>query len=233
MNISGILLEVNNTGEMVFEPRIPNSSFFAMLVFFGGAVVVALARIFQRDIFLVLAKSFFLLRTSEDLSKDGESISPISSTLLTIQFFGIFSYLLYAKFLTDFHHIIVHFALPVYILYTVITTWLLTRILNNNTFLFREIQHFTFTMIQVVGLIYLAMIFIDYYQPFIPTTKTILLLIPLALLFSTRILRSTVLAWRENMPWYYIILYFWTLEILPVLAVVKLLFPEWFREWIG
>lgn len=233
MNISGILLETANVGEMVFEPRVPNSSFFAMLVFFGGAVVVALARIFQRDIFVVLAKSSFLLHTSEDLSKDGEDISPIASTLLTIQFFGIFSYLLYAKFLTDFHSIVLHLSLPAYILYTVITIWLLTRILNNNNSLFREIQHFTFSMIQVVGLIYLIMIFIDYYSPFIPTTKTILLLIPVAILFTARILRSTVLAWRENMPWYYIILYFWTLEILPVMVAAKLLFPEWFREWIG
>ena len=233
MNIGGILLEASDMSKMVFEPRIPNSSFFAMLVFFGGAIVVALARIFQRDIFVVLAKSSFLLHTSEDLSKDGEDISPIASTLLTLQFFGIFSYLLYAKFLTDFHAIVIHLALPVYILYTVITIWLLTRILNNNTVLFREIQHFTFSMIQVVGLIYLIMIFVDYYHPFIPTTKTILLLIPVAILFAARILRSTVLAWRENMPWYYIILYFWTLEILPVMVAAKLLFPEWFREWIG
>lgn len=216
---------------MVFEPRVTDDSFFAMFVFLGGAIIVAVARFIQRDVFIILSKGLFLLKSKEELAKDGEILSPVTSFLLILQFFGIFSYLLFAKFGISIKEPVFHLALPAYFLYIILTSWLLTRIFRNDE-LYREIQHVTFLLIEGIGLIYLLLIFIDYYQPILPVTQSILLFIPIIVLFGFRILRSTVLAWQENMPWYYIILYFWTLEILPVLVVAKLLFPDWFREWI-
>lgn len=225
------LLDIEPIQKMVFEPRVTDDSFFAVFVFLGGAIIVALSRFIQRDVFIILSKGLFLLKSKEDLAKDGEILSPVTSFLLILQFFGIFSYLLYAKFDLSLKEPLFHLALPAYFLYILLTSWLLTRIFRNED-LNREIQHITFILIQGIGLVYLLLIFIDYYQPILPEARSILLFIPIIVLFAFRILRSTVLAWRENMPWYYIILYFWTLEILPVLVVVKLLFPDWFREWI-
>jgi TM2 domain-containing membrane protein YozV len=209
---------------MVLEPRVPNESGFALLVFFIGALLIALARTFQRDVFVVLFKSSMLFRTSEDLAKDGEEMSNLASTFLTVHFFGIFSYVLFSKFNTGLDQFYLHLALPAYLLYLVIVTWLFTR-LSSSDQLFREIQFYSFLSLQTLGILYLVILFIDHFSPFIPENKNLLLFL--------RILRTTVLALQERMRWYYIILYFWTLEILPVLAVIKLFYPELFREWIG
>lgn len=227
-----LFLQSAQIGEMVLEPRVSSNSTVPLLVFFVGALLVALARTVQRDVFVVLLKSSVLLRTSEDLSKDGDEMSNLASTFLLVHFFGIFSYILIHKFdcgLTEFYF---HLALPAYLIYLLIVTWLFTRLSNSNQ-LYREIQFYTFLSMEALGILYLIVLFVDHFQPFIPETRSLLLFTPVVFVFIVRILRSTVLALRERMRWYYIILYFWTLEILPVLAVTKLFFPEWFREWIG
>lgn len=226
------LAQSEQIAEMVLEPRVPNDSGFALLVFFVGALLVALARTFQRDVFVVLFKSSMLFRTSEDLAKDGEEMSNLASTFLTVHFFGIFSYILFTKFDTNINQFVTYLALPAYVLYLVIVTWLFTR-LSSSDQLFREIQFYSFLSLQTLGILYLAILFIDHFSPFIPENKNLLLFLPIAVVFVIRILRTTVLALQERMRWYYIILYFWTLEILPVLAVIKLFYPELFREWIG
>jgi len=48
-----------------------------------------------------------------------------------------------------------------------------------------------------------------------------------------RFLRGFWIVSKQGVPWYYIILYFWTLEILPLLIVVKLLYNDEFQTWIG
>ncbi len=226
------LAQSEQIGEMVLEPRVTNDSSLALLVFFVGALLVALARTIQRDVFVVLLKSSLLLRSSEDLAKDGEEMSNLASTLLTVHFFGIFSFILFSKFNTNLDQFITYLVLPAYLLYLVIVTWLFTR-LSGSDQLFREIQFYSFLSLQALGILYLVILFVDHFSPFIPETKNLLLFLPVAIVFIVRILRTTVLALRERMRWYYIILYFWTLEILPVLAVIKLFYPEWFREWIG
>ena len=133
------LAQSEQIGEMVLEPRVANDSSLALLVFFFGALLVALARTVQRDVFVVLFKSSVLLRTSEDLAKDGEEMSNLASTLLTAHFFGIFSYILFNKFDTTIDQFITYLALPAYLLYLLIVTWLFTR-LSGSDQLFREIQ---------------------------------------------------------------------------------------------
>jgi hypothetical protein len=135
---------------MVLEPRVPNESGFALLVFFIGALLIALARTFQRDVFVVLFKSSMLFRTSEDLAKDGEEMSNLASTFLTVHFFGIFSYVLFSKFNTGLDQFYLHLALPAYLLYLVIVTWLFTR-LSSSDQLFREIQFYSFLSLQTPG----------------------------------------------------------------------------------
>lgn len=219
---------------MVFEPRETQHSLWVILIFLGCAALIALARLVQRNVFILLAKSTFLFQTTEDLSKDGEPLSPIASILLVVQFYLVFSYFLVNKFvgLESLEDWLVLAIVPGYFIYISIINWLTSSLLNKYG-LFREIRNYSVVLFQGIGLVYLVLVFIDYFEHFIPAEKTGYMLLPVAILFIARFLRGAVLAWQNRVPWYYIILYFWTLEILPVLVAAKLLFPEWFREWIA
>ncbi len=219
---------------MVFEPRETQHSLWVILIFLGCAALIALARLVQRNVFILLAKSTFLFQTTEDLSKDGEPLSPLASILLTVQFYLAFSYFLVDKFvrLESIDDWLILAIVPGYFIYLSIINWLTSSLLNQSV-LFREIRNYSVVLFQGIGLVYIVLVFVDYFEHFIPEEKNMLMLLPVGILFVARFLRGAVLAWQNRVPWYYIILYFWTLEILPVLVAAKLLFPDWFREWIA
>ena len=232
--VNQLITQINQTTSLFFEPRETQHSLWVILIFLGCAALIALARLIQRNVFILLAKSTFLFQTTEDLSKDGESLSPIASILLIVQFYLAFSYFLVDKFvgLDSIEDWIVLAIVPGYFLYLFIINWLTSSLLNQSA-LFREIRNYSVVLFQGMGLLYIVLVFIDYFEHFIPEEKTMFMLLPVVILLIARFLRGSVLAWQNRVPWYYIILYFWTLEILPVLVAAKLLFPDWFREWIA
>ena len=232
--MSHLITQINQTTTLVFEPRETQHSLWVILIFLGCAALIALARLVQRNVFILLAKSTFLFQTTEDLSKDGEPLSPLASILLTVQFYLAFSYFLVDKFvrLESIDDWLILAIVPGYFIYLSIINWLTSSLLNKSVLL-REIRNYSVVLFQGIGLVYIVLVFVDYFEHFIPEEKNMLMLLPVGILFVARFLRGAVLAWQNRVPWYYIILYFWTLEILPVLVAAKLLFPDWFREWIA
>lgn len=88
----------------------------------------------------------------------------------------------------------------------------------------QEEIYFTLALYNVLGLVFLIEFFLFYFQFGAKETAVNSVIFTYGIFLAFRIIRSVFLGLSSKVSWYYIILYFWTLEILPILIVIKLLF---------
>ncbi len=221
-----------------FIPREQVHSPWLIGFFVCCILLVVVARLFQRDVFVLLLEGSFLFRSIEVLGRDGKRLSNVSSLLLLFQFFFISFYLYYVKVngkhstLPSANEWLIIAVLPAYWLYLVCIQWM-AGLLGKQSNLIREIIFYTQVISNTIGLVLLLILFIDFFEPFLGISANWVLMCLIGLVFLLRFFRGFILAIQQGIPWYYIILYFWTLEILPVLIGFKLLQPELFREWFS
>lgn len=201
-------------------------------------LLVALARFRQREVFLVLVQSSFVFRSQADQLKDGLRENSITTLLLILQFVFISSLSFYwinaAKLSSwSFFQQLILFLLPLlFFFYVTLITWISTG-LTRSFRLFSEFNYINLGLAQISGLLLLITFFVLFFKPEYKIYGNSIFLFLFLLLYSIRILRSFWIGIREGISWYYLILYLWTLEILPVLILAKLLFNEELMEIIG
>lgn len=233
-----MLLNAQIPASLELVPREQVHSPWLIGFFVGCILLVVVARLFQRDVFSLVLQGGVLFRSIDDMNKDGKRLTYVSTLLLLLQFFFITCYLYYVKILgkrvelpqsKDWY---IFAVLPAYWMYLIVVQWL-TGFLVKRIALIREIQFYTQTVSDVIGLFLLLVLFVDFFEPFLQIEGNWWMLLAVGSVFILRFLRGFIMAIQEGIPWYYIILYFWTLEILPVLVALKLLQPELFREWFS
>lgn len=220
---------------------IPRSSLHSPLVLvllISCIFVISLARLRQRELFAVLGENALFFRTLEEQQKDGKRVSFGSSWLLIVQFALITSGATYWYYFNrtsihDWMFIIVPLTAPtIYLIYQLILARVSGWITGSKDFV-QEINYYTLNTFQVVGILLLLEFFFSYFQPqWLGQSQFVLLLTYLGFLII-RFLRGFLLGLQFGIRWYYLILYFWTLEILPLLVIARLLYKEEVQIWLG
>ncbi len=219
-------------------PRTSVHSPLVLLLLVSCILVVSLARLRQRELFAILSENALFFRTLEDQQKDGKRVSLGSSWLLILQFALITSGAIYWFYfirtpLTDWQFLLIPLFLPTfYLLYQVVLIHLSGRLTGAREFT-QELNYYTLNTFQVVGIFLLLEFFFSYFQPqWIGQSQAVLLITYLAFILI-RFVRGFVLGLQFGIAWYYLILYFWTLEILPLLVIARLMYREEFQTWLG
>lgn len=225
-------------GTMELIPRVSHESALVLALFVACIFLISLARLRQRSIFKVIAQNTFLFRTQEDLVKEGLRPNPSSRLLLTLLFAFITSGAIYWYFfvrtpLTNWKQLFIPLFIPTfYMMYQIIVMYLAGLLAGKRAFT-AEVNYFTLGLHQFLGILILVEFFISYFQPTLVDSTQWLLIVTYLVCLIFRVLRCFFLATSYGVAWYYFILYFWSLEILPILIVAKLLFYEEFQTWIG
>lgn len=225
-----------DTMQLVERPDIHSN--FIVLGLMLCVFLIALARLRQREIFLVLFQGSFLFRSHADQLKDGIRENGLTIFLLLLQFVCISSLSFYwineANFSTwsIFQQLILLFFPIIVFLYTTILSWIATRLTNSTKF-FTELNHINVGLAQTAGLLFLVAFFVLFFKPEYKILGNLVILSSFGLIYILRVIRSFYVGIQQGISWYYLILYLWTLEILPVLIVAKLLFNEELMELIG
>lgn len=219
-------------------PRTNTDSLLVVILFTICGLIVAVARTREKAIFLYLVQGVLFLKPLDDLSKEAYKARSSSSILLLILFFAISAGAVYWLFFVkvpfdNWDKMTIPVFVPsFYFLYQLLMTNLAARISGRPEAL-TELNYFTLVLTQFFGLVLLLEFFVIYFQPaFVERSAWLLGATYLAYLLI-RLLRGFWIAMSHGVSWYYIILYFWTLEILPLFVAARLLFYKEFQDWIG
>jgi hypothetical protein len=220
---------------------IPRSSLHSPLVLvllISCIVFVSLARLRQRELFAVLGQNTLFFRTLEEQQKDGKRVSFGSTWLLIVQFALITSGAIYwyyfnrAPIQNWFYALIPLSAPTIYLMYQLFLARMTGWITGSQEFA-QEINYYTLNTFQLVGILLLLEFFFSYFQPQWVGQSQVILLITYMAFLLVRFLRGFLLGLQFGISWYYLILYFWTLEILPLLVISRMLYKEEFQIWLG
>lgn len=216
-------------------PRTEPESMLVLGLFVLCIMLVALARMRERDVFLYLFQGVFLLKPLEELARENYKTQSPASLLFILQFLFITAGSVYWLYflntpLTDWQRLIPVLVPTIYFLYQLFISNLATRFSGTQGIL-QEFNYFTLLLTQLFGVLFLVELFIAYFRP--EPVLTWVMIGTYIVYLLLRFIRGFWIVMKQGVPWYYIILYFWTLEILPLLVVSKLLYNDEFQNWIG
>ena len=239
MQLSGQFFTTSATNEvMVLTERSSNYSYLIIAALGLCLLLISAARLRQREVFLILGQNAFFFNSPSEQYKNGIRENPLSSVFLVFQYIivsGIYIYWYNHFSLVDFntYQTIVLTTFPgILLLYHLFIISLAGTVTGFGPII-QEVNQLTLTMAQTAGIVILIEFFFIYFQPeFLSESK---LIIGGTFLFFIvlRIIRAFYHALQLGVSWYYIILYLWTLEILPLLIGMNLVFPGEISSWLG
>lgn len=212
--------------QMDLIPRYSNGSTWFVLLLVLCVVFIALARVVQQSIVSISIQNTLFFETQEDQIGKGVRPNALSRLLLNLQFVAVscmFIYWFIDKNKTENQQLFATLIPVGYLLYQLCISFIAGNLTGQKK-IAREEIYFTLALYNVLGLVLLIEFFIFYFQSGPQTTALKIVGATYSLFLIFRILRSVFLGLSSKVSWYYIILYFWTLEILPILIVIKLLF---------
>ncbi|MDH4471949.1 MAG: DUF4271 domain-containing protein [Fluviicola sp.] len=232
------LLTLQNELPPHLTPRTTSESGVVLALFVVCVLLVAVARFREKQVFIYLFQAVFFLRPLDDMAKDEYKAQSATSVLFILQFLVITAgsvYWLFFRFepLSNWNQLLIPLFVPgIYFLYQLIVSNLAARFSGNSGIL-QEFNYFSLVLTQLFGLLLLLELFVSYFQPAFVFKSAWIIAITYLTYLLIRFLRGFWIVGKQGVPWYYIILYFWSLEILPLLIVVKLFYYDEFQTWIG
>ena len=232
MNFSNILLQSGLPSHLT--PRNDYGSMFVVSILLVSIFIIALARLRERNVFIYLVHGTFLARSLEDLSKEEYKAGSTGSVLFTFLFVIVTAGAGYWLFfvnesLSNWNRLLLPVFFPaIYLFYQLAIASLASKIFSNQE-AGEEINYFTLIITQFFALVLLCELFLFYFQTEFQREKMTIIVGTYIVYLAVRFLRGFWIAFSKGVSWYYIILYFWTLEILPLLIILKLLYFKDFQ----
>ena len=200
---------------------------YALFVCF---VLLALSKLIRTNIYSTLLFSSFKIKTIEQFVRTEHKLNSGASFLLFFNYLIAFSTLLFILFhfpvLTDVIKIGIVFLLPISLPLISILSLLFVMLITGETRILLQQFYFRVIGVQILGLLFFVIGVV--WSVFGITHQTLYVLIITLLLieFFLRVLKGVTLLLAQNVAWYYIILYFCTLEILPLIVLVAMYVEE-------
>jgi hypothetical protein len=226
----------NNLPEHL-TPRAASESILILSLFVLCIFLIAVARYREKNVFIYLLQGVLFVKPLDDLSKDSYKVRSATSVLFILHFLVITAGVVYWRFFlhappNNLEQAILLIVPGCYFLYQFLMSNLAARIAGNRGAI-QELNYFTLILSQFIGLLFLVELFVSYFQKSFMEESVWMLTGTYLAYLLIRFLRGFWIVMSQGVPWYYIILYFWTLEILPLLVLAKLLYYDEFQYWFG
>tara|TARA_R110002072_G_scaffold303031_1_gene491514 strand:- start:13287 stop:13982 length:696 start_codon:yes stop_codon:yes gene_type:complete len=198
--------------------------------FFIAFIFIAITKLIKSDVFVNLGIAFLKQRTLEQYLKESYSLFELHSIMQIINYWLSFSLLLYVFFeLPGFNNglelTLVIFTPLVWFLLTILGL-LLTSALSGESKNLYSLVYFKIIGTQFLGLTFFVAGSLWFLTPINENTLALIIIILLSTEFIFRLIKSLFRILEHKVSWYYIILYFCTLEILPLLIGFRLYMTE-------
>lgn len=239
MQLSGQFFTTSTANEvMVLTERSTNYSYVILAALGLCLLLVSAARLRQREVFLVLGQNTFFFNSSLEQYKNGIRENPLTAVFLVFQYVligGICIYWHNEFSLVDFntYQTIILISFPGILLLYHLFTISLAGTITGFREIIQEVNQLTLTMAQTAGIVILIEFFFIYFQPELLAESKLIIGGTFLFFILLRIIRGFYHAIQLGVSWYYIILYLWTLEIMPLLIVIKLVFRGEISNWLG
>ncbi|MDX1445184.1 DUF4271 domain-containing protein [Lishizhenia sp.] len=198
---------------------------FVYYVLCGSLLILSVAKIINAEIFGNFSFAFVSVKSMFMLEKEGWNTLKDGGWLLLLNYFVVISLGLYL-FLEHFNfNKVLSFALAIYFVLQMLALFLTGFVTGNLKRFFHSFRSYTLVH-QMLGIALIPFLLIWVLNE---GTNSIYhwIFIALILVFQFyKVFRGFVIAFRQNFEWYYIILYLCTLEILPILALMRALGGE-------
>jgi len=216
---SKLTMDVPNSLEIISSK---DTAFIGGLLFVS-LVLLALSRMFESNHLKGIIVNYFTLSTSANLQKSEIRLNSTSSILLIINYFVavwicllLFDRTLFEDASNDVLLITGGVAL-VLLAYQFIGLGLTAWITGESTALREQAIQFL-SGFQFAGILLFLLGLIWFLNPEIKIELFYTFLFLLAIVFVVRLVKGIIISLMQRISWYYIILYFCTLEILPLLV---------------
>lgn len=226
-NIPLQILESNQLSSQEVPTRLEllqNSTLWfvgALLLF--GIILIAFTRVFKASYIKGIVANFFSFSSTESLQKNQVKLDSIPSILLLINYFTCL-WVCFVLFLHAFLTIDVGtlmfwslICVGAVVIYQLIGLALSAWVTGELGFIKQHIYQ-TIAGFQFAGIVYLILGIFWFLYPGFRVELFYSFAFVLIVLLSIRFIRGIVSSLMTGVPWYYIILYFCTLEILPILV---------------
>lgn len=193
------------------------------VILFAAFITIALVRVSQSGAYAALIVANGKMHGLYTFVKESMPLGKLSSLLLIINYLLSSSAMLYLfANQRDYSGSTVWWMvalLPLLLFGFTLLSLYLTRILVGEAAVFQESILIKIVGTQLIGLIYFCLAIAWMFNMNYSKTFINLMVITFIIEFSFRIIKSILLVSSKQVPMYYIILYFCTLEILPLLGV--------------
>ena len=219
-----ILLDVSQ--EIALQPRDSNQTSMLLLLVFIGTVFVALSRLTNPNLFELVLRNFFRMKSVDKSYNEELRLGILSRVLMSFNFiYSLFlcAYLVISKsFDSD---LTIEMSLLISILYflVIFIGHNTTRLFLQSNFLQDNFSFISASHVNFVGLFFLSFALLWILNQPYDTVFIRLFLWLVPLLHSVRIIKGLNFCFRVKIRWYYLILYLCTIEILPFVFLVKIL----------
>jgi hypothetical protein len=210
-------------------PKADQGSAVIVGVLLASIVLIALARLREQHLFLYLFQGIFALKPLDELSRDSYRPSSTGSVLLTLLYMLVSAGTVYWLISVNpsaqnSRQWLLPVVLPsAYLLYQLLLPGLAARIIDRGETI-ADVNYSTLIIMQFFAVILLLELFMSYFQRGLLFDSFQVVAVTFVVFQALRLVRGFWLGINQGISWYYIILYFWTLEILPLLILVKLLY---------
>jgi hypothetical protein len=214
--------------EVVFDltERVRPSDGWHYLVVAISFTLIGISRFSQRNVLESMALLLFKSKNIRSFARDTGAFNPLSGVLLTINFIltsGYLTYLLYNvlgenEFALSLSNSLIVLSPVMYVFATLLLMVFVGWIIGTSE-AFKSPITIEYSTTHIMGFTFSFILLIYVVEARIMQELLLTAFIIFVVLMLWRIVRSVIAALRKGAPWYYIILYLCTLEILPLLVV--------------
>lgn len=207
--------------------RVQPSDGWHYLVVAVSFSLIAISRFSQRNVIESMLYLLLKSRNIRSFARDTGAFDPVSGVLLTINFIITSTYLTYLFLFElndkdpsyDLYNYLMLSGPVIYLFGTIIIMFFFGWIIGASEY-FRSPITIEYSTLHVLGFLFSFILLAYAIEARILKELLIVSSLVFGALILWRILRSMNNAIRKGAPWYYIILYLCTLEILPLLVVI-------------
>jgi hypothetical protein len=190
-------------------------------------ILIAFARLSSRGLVSDLLKMIWKTKQIEKIVQEGYSISSFSSVLLVLNYLLVFSTLIYLTLNQNQSSIfslenLIFFAIPLFLLLFPLFSMYLVGILTGESQLLRDLRIKIWVFAHFKGVILSLLLLVWTFNMKWGNILTFVFIGFMLLMMLYRYFWGFILTFQKGITPYYIILYFCTLEILPLVAAYVL-----------
>jgi len=190
--------------------------------------LLALSKIGTNSLLSIFYKIIFKNNSILKIINEEYALTNFSSFILFLNFIlttSLLTYLSFLHFQIDINNKLIYFLplFPIYIFLWPLLWFYLIGIVSKESKVFNENKKNAIVLSQITGFIFSFLLLIwTFNLRFSNLFMTVFLLIIL-LLWLFKIFRGIIFSFQHGVAWYYIILYFCTLEILPLILFLNII----------